>query len=81
MERPSGSIIPSPSSEAVFLPSVRLASMTRSSEEDLWALAFSNVGRKDDHERSNNDDVAQASYTICGIGPGGSESEGVTGAW
>ena len=52
--------------------------MTQSLEEDLWALAFSNVGRNDNHERSNSDDVAQASYTICEIGPGGGESEEVT---
>ena len=64
IERPSGSIIPSPSLDTMFPPSVQLASMTQSLEEDLWALAFSNVGRNDDHERSNSDDVAQASYTI-----------------
>ena len=55
--------------------------MTQSSEEDRWALAFSNVGREDDHERSNSHDVARAIYTVCGIGPGCGKSKGVTGAW
>jgi len=55
--------------------------MPQSLEEDLWDLAFSNVGREDDQERKNSDDVARASYTICGIEPSGHMSEGVTGAW
>ena len=55
--------------------------MTESLEEDLWALAFSNVGEEDDHKRRNSNEVACAVHTLCGIGPGCGKSEGVTGAW
>ena len=49
-------------------------------DDDLWDLAFSNVGREDDGQR-NDDDVARTIYTICGITPTSCEAEEVTGAW
>jgi len=55
--------------------------MTQGSEEDLWDLAFSKVGREDDRLGRNSDDVARAIYTICEIERGGYKPEGATGAW
>jgi len=55
--------------------------MSQSSEQDLWDLAFSNVGREDgDGETPISDDVARAIYNTCGIGPTWCKSEGATGA-
>jgi hypothetical protein len=57
--------------------------MSQSSEQDLWDLALTNVGREDgvgETVTTNRDDVARATYNICGIGPTWCRSEGAIGA-
>lgn len=54
--------------------------MSQSSGQDLWNLAFSNVGREDGGETTKSDDVARAIYDVCGNGPTWCKSEGATGA-
>jgi len=49
------------------------------SGEDLWALAFSNIGRMGGH-RKTNDDVSRAIHAISGIAPHSRWSEATTGA-
>jgi hypothetical protein len=52
--------------------------MPRNSGEDLWNLAFSNVGRKGDQRRNDND-VAQAIQAISGITATSRRSYNMTG--
>ena len=52
--------------------------MPRNSGDDLWSLAFSNVGRRDGRRRNDNG-VAQAIQTISGIAATSRRSNNVTG--
>ena len=43
--------------------------MSRTSGDDLWAQAFTNVGRMDGYPMRNDDEVSRAIYAISGIAP------------